>query len=194
MIAYGGADQGAPAGAEQPEEPVEPPTNTQPPAPTVAPSEPPLEVPSSTPQATPQPPLVIPPSSAPSPSAEPMVAIPIIEYRDLSYTYQALATSQSILTQQTTTLRSQQEQILTTQVQHTATLRQIQHHLGITSAPEHAITSSSEPSQAPPFVDQPMPHQEPPTGEAAEPSFPQHHSTSLRRYHFLPIFQSLLSH
>nr|CAN76407.1 hypothetical protein VITISV_016041 [Vitis vinifera] len=35
-----------------------------------------------------------------------------------------------------------------------------------------AIPSSSEPSQAPPFVDQPMPHQEPPTGEAAEPSFP----------------------
>ncbi|RVW47629.1 Retrovirus-related Pol polyprotein from transposon opus [Vitis vinifera] len=57
-----------------------------------------------------------------------------------------------------------------------------------------AIPSSSEPSQAPPFVDQPMPHQEPPTGEAAEPSFPQHHSMSLRRYHFLPIFQSLLSH
>ncbi|KAL6338009.1 hypothetical protein AAG906_007824 [Vitis piasezkii] len=63
------------------------------------------------------------------------------------------------------------------------------HHLTITSAPEHAIPSSSEPSHAPPFVDQPMPHQEPPTGEAAE-----HHSTSFRRYHFLPIFQSLLSH
>ena len=70
----------------------------------------------------------------------------------------------------------------------------IHHHLGITSALEHAIPNSSEPSQAPPFVDQPMPHQEPPTGEAAEPSFPQHHSMSLRRYHFLPIFQSLLSH
>ncbi|RVW21827.1 hypothetical protein CK203_108575 [Vitis vinifera] len=64
----------------------------------------------------------------------------------------------------------------------------IQHHLGITSAPEHAIPSSSEPSQAPPFVDQPMPHQEPPTGEAAEPSFPQHHSTSLRRYPLPPYF------
>ncbi|RVW90604.1 hypothetical protein CK203_038747 [Vitis vinifera] len=64
------------------------------------------------------------------------------------------------------------EQILSTQAQHTAILRQIQHHLGITSAPEHAIPSSLEPSQAPSFVDQPMPHQEPPTGEAAEPSFP----------------------
>ncbi|RVW23640.1 putative mitochondrial protein [Vitis vinifera] len=59
------------------------------------------------------------------------------------------------------------------QAQHTAILRQIQHHLSITSTPEHAIPSSSEPSQAPPFVVQPMPHQEPPTGEATEPSFPQ---------------------
>ena len=56
-----------------------------------------------------------------------------------------------------------------------------------------AIPSSSEPSQAPPFVDQPMPHQEPPTGEAVEPSFPQHHSTSLRRYHFLPIVSIALA-
>ncbi|RVW19668.1 Retrovirus-related Pol polyprotein from transposon opus [Vitis vinifera] len=43
-------------------------------------------------------------------------------------------------------------------------------------------SSSSELSQAPPFVDQLMPPQEPPTGEAAEPSFPQHHSTSLRSF------------
>ena len=55
MIAYGGADQGAPTGPEQPEELVEPLADTQPPAPTVAPSEPPP---------------VIPPPSAPSPSAE----------------------------------------------------------------------------------------------------------------------------
>ena len=87
-----------------------------------------------------------------------------------------------------------QEHILTTQAQHTAILRQIQHHLGSTSALEHAIPSSSEPSQAPPFVDQPLSHQEPPIGESAEPSFPQHHSMSIKKYHFLPIFQSLLSH
>ncbi|RVW31500.1 hypothetical protein CK203_116161 [Vitis vinifera] len=73
--------------------------------------------------------------------------------------------------------------------QHTAILRQIQHHLGITSAPEHAISQLIKAITGPPFVDQPMPHQEPPTGEAAE-----HHSTSFRRYHFLPIVQSLLSH
>ena len=118
MTAYGGANQGAPAGPEypeQPEEPVEPPTDTWPPAPAVTLCEPPPEVPSSAPQATPQPSPVIPPPSAPSPLTEPRVAIPIIEYRGLSHTYQALATSQSILTQQITTLRSQQEQILTTQ-------------------------------------------------------------------------------
>ncbi|KAL6310910.1 hypothetical protein AAG906_028044 [Vitis piasezkii] len=119
---------------QQPEEPVEIPADTQPPAPA----------------ATPQPPPVIPPTSAPSPSAEPRIAIPIIEYRGLSHTYQALATSQSILTQQITTL-----------------------------PPEHAIPSPPEPSQAPPFVDQPMPHEEPPTGEAAEPSFPQHHPPTI---------------
>ena len=47
MTAYGGADQGAPAGPEQPEELVEPPADTQPPAPVVAPSEPPPVIPSS---------------------------------------------------------------------------------------------------------------------------------------------------
>ncbi|KAL6344218.1 hypothetical protein AAG906_035443 [Vitis piasezkii] len=49
-----------------------------------------------------------------------------------------------------------------------------------------AIPSSSEPSQAPPFVDQPLSHQEPPTGDVAELSFPQHHSTSLKRTFQLP--------
>ena len=68
------------------------------------------------------------------------------------------------------------EQIITTQAQHTTILRQIQHNLDIRSAPEHVIPSPPEPSQAPPFVDQPMPPEEPPTGEAeaAEPSSPHH--------------------
>ena len=87
MTAYGGADQGAPAGAEQPEEPVEPPADTQPPAPAVAPSEPPPEIPSFAPQATPQPLPIIPPPSALSSLIEPRVAIPIIEYKGLSHTY-----------------------------------------------------------------------------------------------------------
>nr|CAN77625.1 hypothetical protein VITISV_037011 [Vitis vinifera] len=50
MTAYGGADQGAPAGLE---EPVDIPADTQPPAPAMASSEPTPEVPPSAPQATP---------------------------------------------------------------------------------------------------------------------------------------------
>ena len=50
MTAYGGADQGAPAG---PKELVDIPADTQPPAPAVASSEPTPEVPPSAPQATP---------------------------------------------------------------------------------------------------------------------------------------------
>nr|CAN62448.1 hypothetical protein VITISV_024008 [Vitis vinifera] len=175
MTAYG-ADQGAPARPEHPEEPVEIPVDTSPPAPTVAPTEHIPEVAPSTPQATPQTPPVIPPTLEPSPSAEPRITIPIIEYKGLCHTFQALATSQSILTQQMTALRAHQEQIIATQTQHTTILRQIQHHLGIISAPEHAIPSPPEPSQAPPFVDQPMPPEEPTTEEAEpiEPSSPHH--------------------
>ncbi|RVW60264.1 hypothetical protein CK203_097078 [Vitis vinifera] len=155
MTAYGGADQGAPAGPEhleQPEEPVDISPDTQPPAPTVASSELTPEVPPSAPQATPQPSPVIPPTSEPSPSAEPRIVIPIIEYRGLCHTFQALATSQSILTRHIIALPS-----------------------------EHAIPSPPEPSQAPPFVDQPMPPEEPPSGEAeaAKPSSPQHHPPTI---------------
>ncbi|KAL6310955.1 hypothetical protein AAG906_007795 [Vitis piasezkii] len=95
-MTYGGADQGAPAGLEhpeQPEEPVDIPADTQPPAHAVAPTEHIPEVAPSAPQATPQTPPVIPPTSEPSPSAEPRIAIPIIEYRGLCHTFQALATS-----------------------------------------------------------------------------------------------------
>ncbi|RVX01211.1 hypothetical protein CK203_036222 [Vitis vinifera] len=131
---------GAPAGPEHPEQPEEPvniPADTQPPATTVASTSPSYS-----------------PTSEPSPSAEPRIAIPIIEYRGLCHTFQALATSQSILTQQIIALRAHQEQILLSM----------------------AIPSPPEPSQTPPFVDQPMPPEEPPTGEAeaAEPSSPQH--------------------
>ena len=80
-----------------------------------------------------------------------------------------------------TALRAHQEQIVATQTQHTSILRQIQYHLGIISAPEHAIPSPPEPSQAPPFVHQTMPLEEPTTGEveAAEPSSPHHPSATI---------------
>ena len=84
-----------------------------------------------------------------------------------------------------TALSAHQEQIITTQTQHTAILRQIQHHLGIISTPEHATPIPPEPSQAPHFVHQTMPPEEPTTGEAeafvpsiqasaVEPSSPHH--------------------
>ncbi|RVW63997.1 hypothetical protein CK203_049389 [Vitis vinifera] len=115
MTAYGGADQGAPAGPEQPEELVEPPADTQPPAPAVAPTEPPPEIPSSAPHATPQPPLSF-----------------HLHQHHLLQLSQGPSFSVGV--------------DLTTQAQHTAILRQIQHQLGITLAVEHAIPSSSEPS------------------------------------------------
>ena len=114
MTAYG-ADQGAPAGPEHPDQPVEIPADSPPPAPAVASIEHILEVAPSAPQATPRTPLIIPPILDPSPLAEPRIAISIIEYIGLCHTLQALATSQSILTQQITTLSAHQEQIITTQ-------------------------------------------------------------------------------
>nr|CAN66654.1 hypothetical protein VITISV_014607 [Vitis vinifera] len=107
-------------------------------------------------------PPVTPASSQPSSSAEPRMAIPISEYRDLA--------------QEMAAIRACQEQMFATQAQHTAILRQIQHHLGIISPPEHSIPIPPEPSQAPPFVHQTMPPEEPTTGEAkaAEPSSPHH--------------------
>ncbi|RVW25890.1 Retrovirus-related Pol polyprotein from transposon opus [Vitis vinifera] len=62
------------------------------------------------------------------------------------------------------------------------------HQRGIARKSKEVVPSSSEPPQAPPFVDQPLPHQEPSTGETVEPLFPQHHFMSLRRYHFLLFF------
>ena len=81
-----------------------------------------------------------------------------------------------MLTQQITALSAHQEKIIATQTQHTAILRQIQHHLGIISPPEHSILIPPEPSQAPPFVHQTMPPEEQTTGEAeaVEPSSPHH--------------------
>nr|CAN68121.1 hypothetical protein VITISV_028328 [Vitis vinifera] len=94
-------------------------------------------------------PPVIPTASEPSTSAEPRMTIPILEYRDLCHTLQTLTATQSTLAQEMSAIRSQQEQILTTQTQHTAILRQLQHHLGLPSATEHLIPTTAEP-HAPP--------------------------------------------
>ena len=154
MTAYS-AEPGAPAGVEhpgiphteQPQEPqpIETPADTRAPAPAVPSAKPTPEVAPSAPPATPRPPPVIPAISEPSSSFEPRTTIS--EYRALCHTLQALTTSQSILTQEMTTLRAHQEQIIATQTQHTAILRQIQHHLGIPSAPEHQMPAPLEPTE-----------------------------------------------
>ena len=66
-------------------------------------------------------------------------------------------------------LRAHQGHIITTQTQHTAILRQIQHHLGIPSAPEHPtpiILEPTEPSQAPPVIEHTLPSEELTTADA----------------------------
>ena len=90
MTAYS-ADQGAPTGAEHPEQPEEPqpveiPADMR--APTLAvPSTKPIpEVAPSAPLATPQTPPVIPSTSEPTSSSEPRIAISMSEYRGLCHT------------------------------------------------------------------------------------------------------------
>ncbi|RVW19775.1 Gag-Pol polyprotein [Vitis vinifera] len=121
-------------------------------------------------------PPVTPASSQPFSSAEPRMAIPISEYRELCRSLQTLTASQSSLAQEMAAIRACQEQMLATQAQHTTILRQLQHHFDLPSAVEHSIPIPPEPSQAPPFVHQTMPPEEPTTGEAevAEPSSPHH--------------------
>nr|CAN83299.1 hypothetical protein VITISV_002259 [Vitis vinifera] len=70
-------------------------------------------------------PPVTPASSEPSTLAEPRMAIPISEYRELCRTLQILIASQSNLAQEMAATRARQEQMLTTQAQHTAILRQL---------------------------------------------------------------------
>nr|CAN82550.1 hypothetical protein VITISV_037163 [Vitis vinifera] len=129
MTAYG-VEPGAPAGLEHPEiphpqqpeepQPVKIPADMRAPAPTVPSTEPIPEVAPSAPPATPWTPPVIPSILEPPPSSEPRITISMSEYRGLCHTFQALAASQSILTQQVTALRAHQEQIIATQTQHTA--------------------------------------------------------------------------
>ena len=53
------------------------------------------------------------------------------------------AATQSSLAQEISAIRSQQEHILITQTQHTAILRQLQHHLGLPSATEHLTPTTA---------------------------------------------------
>ena len=60
-------------------------------------------------------------------------------------------------------VRAHQDQLIATQTQHTANLRQIQQHLGILAPPEHDMPGPSEPtdpSQEAPPAEQTVPHEE----------------------------------
>ncbi|KAL6316347.1 hypothetical protein AAG906_017983 [Vitis piasezkii] len=147
---------------QQPEEPqpAEIPTGMR------APAEPIPEGAPSVFPATPSTPPVIPITSEPSTSSEPRIAIAFSEYRALCHTLQTLTTSQDSLAQEMTTIRAHQKQILATQTQHTAILRQLQHHLGIPSAIEHITPTTTVPSS-----EATEPHDHPhPTTEDAETS------------------------
>ncbi|RVW15320.1 hypothetical protein CK203_085630 [Vitis vinifera] len=91
--------------------------------------------------AIPRAPPVAPASSQPSTSAEPRMAIPISEYRELCRSLETLTASQSSLAQEMAAIRACQEQMLATQAQHTAILRQLQLHFDLPPAAEPSTTA-----------------------------------------------------
>ncbi|RVW29302.1 hypothetical protein CK203_103590, partial [Vitis vinifera] len=72
----------------------------------------------------------------PSTSAEPRMAIPISEYRELCRALETLTASQSSLAQEMAAIRACQEQMLATQAQQAAILRQLQVHFDLPQAVE----------------------------------------------------------
>ncbi|RVW58731.1 hypothetical protein CK203_108559 [Vitis vinifera] len=113
-------------GVDQPERP-------QPAARRASPRHIPEGIPIAAP-AIPRAPPVTPASSQPSTSAEPRMAIPISEYRELCRSLETLTASQSSLAHEMAAIRACQEQMLATQAQHTAILRQLQHHFDLPPA------------------------------------------------------------
>ena len=129
------------------------------------------EATSSAPLTTPRTPSVVPVTSAPHPS-ESTIAMFISDFRGLCHTLQTLTATQSVLAQQMAAICAHQDQLIATQTQHTVILRQIQHHLGILSPPEHdmlGLSQPTDPSQDPPLPKQTMPHEETTIGKIETP-------------------------
>ena len=99
--------------------------------------------------AIPRAPPVTPASSQPSTSAEPRMAIPISEYRELCRSLNTLTASQSSLAHEMAAIRACQEQMLATQAQHTAILRQLQHHFDLPPAVEPSTSTTPVPHSHP---------------------------------------------
>ena len=88
-------------------------------------------------------------SSQPSTSAEPRMAIPISEYRELCRALETLTASQSSLAQEMAAIRACQEQMLATQAQQAAILRQLQVHFDLPQAVEPSTSTPAEPHSHP---------------------------------------------
>nr|CAN68453.1 hypothetical protein VITISV_018583 [Vitis vinifera] len=99
--------------------------------------------------AIPRAPPATPASSQPSTSAEPRMAIPISEYRELCRALETLTASQSNLAQEMAAIRACQEQMLATQAQQAAILRQLQVHFNLPQAVELSTDTPAEPHPHP---------------------------------------------
>ena len=88
------------------------------------------------------------------------MAIPISEYRELCRALETLTASQSSLAQEMAAIRACQEQMLATQAQQAAILRQLQLHFDLPPA--------VEPSTSTPAV----PHSHPSESHPPEPQAP----------------------
>nr|CAN60409.1 hypothetical protein VITISV_027506 [Vitis vinifera] len=110
--------------------------------------------------AIPRAPPAAPASSQPSTSVEPRMAIPISEYRELCHSLDTLTASQSSLAQEMAAIRACQEQMLATQAQQAAILRQLQLHFD--------LPPTVEPSTFTPAV----PHSHPSESHPLEPQAP----------------------
>ena len=123
---------------------------------------------------------VVPATSAPHPS-ESSIVISISEFRGLCHTLQTLTATQSVLAQQMAAIRAHQDQLIATQTQHIAILRQIQQHLGILSPPKHdmpGLLEPTNPSQDAPPAEQTVPPKETTTGQIETPILSTQTSTT----------------
>ncbi|RVW77432.1 hypothetical protein CK203_048045 [Vitis vinifera] len=87
--------------------------------------------------------------SQPSTSAEPRMAIPISEYRELCRALETLTASQSNLAQELAAIKACQEQMLASQAQQAAILRQLQVHFDLPQAVEPSTETPPEPHSQP---------------------------------------------
>nr|CAN59853.1 hypothetical protein VITISV_007247 [Vitis vinifera] len=99
--------------------------------------------------AIPRAPPAVAASSQPSTSVEPRMTIPISKYRELYRALETLTASQSSLAQEMAAIRACQEQMLTTQAQQAAILRQLQLHFDLPPAVEPSTDTPVEPHSHP---------------------------------------------